>query len=324
MTQVVRRKRGFTLVELLVVIAIIGVLVSLLLPAVQAAREAARRMQCGNNLKQITLALHNYEGTYRTFPMSRITFGESRHAWSAFVLPFLEQQGVYDIYNFNVRWHRAENYPATSVEMSVWMCPSTPSGRLTPNAAAQENHVPYPNPRFGYSDYSSTNEVRRAYYEANGLPLPIGIQRGLLGAMARNEITRIADILDGLSNTMMVSERGGRPTFYWARKQSSGMVVADGWGWADYDNVSGSLNGASMDGVFTNGTSGSPPFNTTVHGPCGINCTNSSEFYSWHPGGIQTSLADGSVRFLSETVTASVLAALASRAGGEVLGGNDF
>ena len=311
---------GFTLVELLVVIAIIGILVALLLPAVQAAREAARRMQCGNNLKQVTLALHNYESTYRTLPMSRITTGESRHGWAAMVLPFVEQNAIYDIYDFNIRWWRAENFPATTAQLSVWVCPSAPQGRLAPDQAAQDNHVAYPAAGFGYSDYSSTNEVRRAFYEANGLPLPPGILRGLPGAMERNRAIRLADITDGLSNTKMLGERCGRPTLYWANGQTSNTVVADGWGWADYDAVSGSLNGSSMDGTQYNRTSGSAPYATTIYGPCGINCTNNSEFYSWHPGGIQMSLADGSVRFLSETVSAAILAGLVSRSGREVLG----
>lgn len=313
--------RGFTLVELLVVIAIIGVMVGLLLPAVQAAREAARRMQCGNNLKQLSLAMHNYESSYKTLPPSRITAGESRHSWSAFMLPFIEQSQVYDIYNFDVRWWNAVNYPATTARVSSFVCPSTPSTRTIPNADAQANHVVVPPNGFGPADYSSTNEVRRSFFLANNLPLPPGILRGSPGAMDRNRPTKFADILDGLSNTMLFAERCGRPEIYIAQKRPTGIVVADGWGWADYDNTSGSVNGASADGTLLNRTSGSAPYDSTIHGTCAINCTNNSEYYSFHPGGINMSLADGSVRFLSDTVTAQVLGAVITRAGGEIVNG---
>lgn len=313
--------RGFTLVELLVVIAIIGVMVGLLLPAVQAAREAARRMQCGNNLKQLSLAMHNYESTYKTLPPSRITNGESRHSWSAFMLPFIEQAQVYDIYNFNVRWHDPLNYPATTATIPGFVCPSSPSGRMFPPQVAQEGHVPVPPNGFGPADYASTNELRRSFYEGNGLPLPVGMLRALPGAMEKNKNTRFADILDGLSNTMLFAERCGRPEIYVAQKRPIGVVVADGWGWADYDNTSGSVNGASQDGMLLNKTNKNPPYVSTINGPCAINCTNNSEYYSFHPGGINISLVDGSVRFLSDSVSAQILAAVITRAGREVING---
>ena len=316
-------RRGFTLVELLVVIAIIGVMVGLLLPAVQAAREAARRMQCGNNLKQLSLAMHNYESTYKTLPPSRITTGLSRHSWSAFMLPFIEQAQIYDIYNFNVRWSDPLNYPATTSMIPAFICPSTPSSRMMPDAAAQANHVPVPPNGFGPADYSSTNELRRSFYISNGMPLPPGIQRGMPGAMERNRNTRFADILDGLSNTMLFAERSGRPEIYVAQKRPLGIVTGDGWGWADFDSTSGSVNGASRDGLIINRTRNDAPVFTTdrIGGPCAINCTNSSEYYSFHPGGINISLVDGSVRFLSDSVNAQILSAVITRAGREVING---
>jgi len=313
--------RGFTLVELLVVIAIIGVMVGLLLPAVQAAREAARRMQCGNNLKQLSLAMHNYESTYKTLPPSRITTGLSRHSWSAFMLPFIEQAQVYDIYNFNVRWSDPLNYAATSSRIPGFICPSSPSGRMTPSAAAQTAHVAIPPNGFGPGDYSSTNELRRSFYEANGIALPVGILRGMPGAMDRNTATKFADILDGLSNTMLFAERSGRPEIYVAGKRPIATVVVDGWGWADFDNTSGSVNGASRDGMLLNSTASSAPYASVINGTCALNCTNNSEYYSFHPGGINISLVDGSVRFLSDSVSAQILGAVVTRAGREVING---
>jgi prepilin-type N-terminal cleavage/methylation domain-containing protein len=331
MSTPIRRQRGFTLIELLVVIAIIAILVALLLPAVQQAREAARRAQCKNNLKQLTLGLHNYESTFGTFPMSRITILNSVNAWSAMTLPYIEQSGLYEQWDFNRSWNHAPNVALAATPLPVWECPSAPGNGMLPppgqihdtarnEAGVKDFTWPAATGGLGRADYGSTNEVRRAFYEANGLPLPPGILRGMPGAMARGEITKIRDITDGLSNTMMISETSGRPARYNARRQPAGIVVLDGWGWADIDSVSRSVNGASEDGTQTNRTSSSAPYNTTVYGRCAINCTNSSELYSWHVGGVQTSLADGSVRFLSENISAQVLIAIITRAGGEVNG----
>jgi hypothetical protein len=140
------------------------------------------------------------------------------------------------------------------------------------------------------------------------------------GGMARDAITKLRDFTDGMSNTSLIAETPGRPARYNARRQPAGITVLDGWGWADIDTVSRSINGASADGTQTNTTGGNSPYATVVYGRCAINCTNSSELYSWHVGGVQSSMADGSVRFLSENMDASVLIAIMTRAGGEVVG----
>ncbi len=331
MSRTVSRRRGFTLIELLVVIAIIAILIALLLPAVQQAREAARRTQCKNHLKQLSLALHNYESTYSTFPMSRITIRGSVNAWSTMILPFIEQANLYNQWNFNRSWNHAPNLAMASARLSVWVCPSTPGGGEAPpatqihdtardEAGAKTLVWPAATGGLGPADYGSINEVRRAFYESSGLPLPGGILRGIPGAMSRDLITRIRDFTDGTSNTLLITETCGRPALYYKNFRRSGLYVADGWGWADIDTVSASLDGAAADGSATNSTSSSAPYNTTIQGRCAINCTNGGELYSWHVGGVQTSMADGSARFLSENIDASVLAALCTRAGGEVLG----
>lgn len=337
-------KRGFTLIELLVVIAIIAILIALLLPAVQQAREAARRTQCKNNLKQLTLALHNYESTHGTFPMSRITIRGSVNPWSVMILPFIEQANLYSRWDFNRSWNHDPNLALASTIMPAWQCPSTPASSPPPatqihdtarDPAGVKTLVwPAATGGLGPADYGSTNEVRWAFYESNGMARPAGPGRGLPGAMARDAITKIRDITDGLSNTMMISESAGRPRHYKknyrpcgsecdtvkASVNANGGFVLDGWGWADIDSVSRSINGSSADGSLTNSTSSSAPHNTTIHGRCAINCTNKSELYSWHVGGVQTSLADGSGRFFSENIDAGVLAAICTRAGGEVIG----
>jgi prepilin-type N-terminal cleavage/methylation domain-containing protein len=133
------RRRGFTLVELLVVIVIIGVLIGLLLPAVQAAREAARRMACSNNLKQLGLALHHYHDTHGAFPPAFVNKGpygttpfSFTHGWSPFILPYIEQQPLYDRYRWDFPLYHPENQPVITQHLKVFQCPSTPEqGRFS-------------------------------------------------------------------------------------------------------------------------------------------------------------------------------------------------
>ncbi len=324
------RVRGFTLIELLVVIAIIAILIALLLPAVQQARESARRTQCKNNLKQLGLALHNYESTYTMFPPSRInlTGPVFQQTWNVMVLPFLEQSNMYVQYNFNRNWYETVNDPITTVQLPAFVCPSTPSARALPTSglySALSNGVRTDTPIWGYSDYGSVNAVRNAYIVASGMP-SIGT-RDAMGGLGRGPGgTRIRDITDGTSNTMLIAEDSGRPRQYIGRQPGNNPRVgnvafgtqftADGWGWADI-NGGFSVDGANTAGV-QNNTSGSGT--TTIVGTCSMNCTNDSEMYSFHTGGVQTLLADGSVRFLSENIGGSTLVGLITLQGGEVLG----
>src|SRR5580704_494066 len=172
-----RKRKAFTLIELLVVIAIIAVLVALLLPAVQQAREAARKSQCKNNLKQLGLALYNYESSAKVFPMEKMTFSATnQQTWTLMVLPQLDQQPLYNLYNFNLMWADPTQYQVTQANLPVWVCPSAPGmdGRITPSSVGQTNPAGYvcPVPGYGLCDYMALSGVRASLYIVMGLPMP--------------------------------------------------------------------------------------------------------------------------------------------------------
>jgi len=290
-------RRGFTLIELLVVIAIIAVLIALLVPAVQKVREAAVRIQCSNNLKQLALALHNYESTNKAFPPGRTT-ETPEHSWTAFVLPYIEQDNVAKIYDLNIDWNNPTNYNAIQIQVTVFNCPSSisPGERIDQTIAAQ--------PACG--DYSTISAIKD-FVAINCFGIP-GLNSNdptdprIVGALIKDQKTRITDILDGTSNTIMIAEDAGRPDLY-----IFGGVKGDpaiiGWmqgGWAD-PGAPFSIDGSNYDG--------------SVPGPCTMNCSNNSEVYSFHSGGANFSFCDGSVRYLADTMDLCVLAKLTTRAG---------
>ena len=318
------KKRAFTLIELLVTISIIGILVALLLPAIQSAREAARRMSCSNNLKQLGLAMHNYESAHRILPPSRIanTNPVFQQSWMMMILPEIEQSPNFAIYNKNVNWFDQQNVPATSQQISVFRCPSAPTQRDLPainwyNALG----VNYGQPVFGYVDYGTINAIRNAAFVSNGLPSINS--REVMGALGRGPIgVKLAAISDGLSNTICVSEDAGRPTMYIIGKRSlnprtnvSGTFTTfDGWGWADINggfSIDGSNNMGMQNATSNTGT-------TTIVGNCNMNCTNDSEMYSFHNGGCVTLRCDGSVQYVSAAINGQSLIALITRDFGDI------
>lgn len=289
------KKRAFTLVELLVVIAIIGVLVALLLPAVQAAREAARRTSCFNNMKQIGLALHNYHDTHKTFPMGWIGLeaatnrphadGVPGWGWGAFILPFVEQESLSEQ---AVRITRPVLDPANQVAretfLKLYRCPSD-----TP--ASQEFML-------GQSGSPTTPLVKLAsasYVGVHGTleladceGLPVGTQCRSDGIFYHLSATRFAHIQDGTSNTLAVGERSARFGF-------STWVGAVQGGDDAFARILG----------------------TADHAPNSVN-GHLDDFSSRHPGGTNFVLADGSVRLIADTVDLRVYRAAATRDGGEV------
>ena len=315
------RRSAFTLVELLVVIAIIGILIALLLPAVQAAREAARRSQCSNNLKQIGLAFHNYHDTYRTFPMPYTLDMASfnANAWGTRLLPYLEQQPLYDLFDLTYPFFSPfagllyDNQTPSQEHVGAFNCPSTPGGPRINDfelpAAAIGIAIPW---KAASSDYCSANGILGVWHSVYYEPVvgrPLSDREGVLAQY--DECTNIAEIRDGTSNTLMVIERAGANDLYrdgmMVEKGGVGTGTAGG-GWADVLNGEFWFAGSLYDG-------------TGATGPCLINCTNEDTrgAYSFHPGGIQILMADGSVQFASETMSTITFARLVAKADGEVV-----
>jgi prepilin-type N-terminal cleavage/methylation domain-containing protein len=343
------RRRGFTLIELLVVIAIIGILVGMLLPAVQSVREAARRTQCMNNARQLGLAVMNYESATKYLPPSRWSnpANTSRlitnsggtvtnnthaaktrdHSWLALVLPYIEQVNLADQYDGGATgywWNPLStgglpgaNLAVTRTQVPAFQCPSSPgSNRVDPylviDAAA--------------GDYSSINEVKQDFYTgALGLAAAaVPAQRARDGVLSRDVRNPLRDVIDGTSNTVMLGECAGAPDVFLRRK----LMVLDEYNTYIADAGDKVTNAIAGRFVLRDGTgwadpdrgysiNGSRP-SGAAGGPRIMNYINASEPYSFHTGGCVFTRADGSTEFINENISAAAWAARVTRAGGEV------
>jgi len=314
-TRIMRRTRtGFTLVELLVVIAIIGTLVGMLLPAVQAAREAARRSSCLNNMRQIGLSFHNYLAANGKLPSSRPpakTTPASVMAWPVVVLDYFEEGSLSRLYDKTVPWNAGVNATTGTTVIPLFVCPST--GGSSRRAAAGTGTA-IDGKVMGPLDYIVMHRLRNRFYTANGLTNPGGTA-DQEGPLVLGRPTRVAEISDGLSQTIMIMEDAARPDFHLLkRNQNSALPRPEGFGWTDPDGASGSMDGTDAATGAINGSSGT--------GRCIMTCNNDSEPYSFHPAGMVVCMADGSGRFVAESISASVFAALLTAKGGDITNGD--
>jgi prepilin-type N-terminal cleavage/methylation domain-containing protein/prepilin-type processing-associated H-X9-DG protein len=289
------RARAFTLVELLVVIAIIGILVALLLPAVQAAREAARRTECGNNLHQMGIALHNYHDTYRSLPSAMIW--PNRTIWSGLILRQMEQGPLYDTLDFSRPWVEdgSLNERACGTYLAVYRCPSSTAPRHM-DAQGIPRRVPC-----NYLACASGTATREYG------PPPLVGRADSDGAFFLNSSVRMADILDGTSSTVAIGE--AIFSFDIRGPDLTGInQVVDHWYIGTAEGLENELSEAMGSTAAAINSVLIPDVYIDEKELC---------FSSRHPGGAQVVFADGHASFIPETVNQAIWRALGTRAGGE-------
>lgn len=334
-------RTGFTIVELLVVITIIAMLVGFLMPAVQGARESSRRAACANNLKQLGVAIHTFHESRRQLPTSNRPPGITnapRYSWATQVLPYIEQQNIFDEYDFSKNWsskaaptspRTMSNFEVSAIRLALFECASTPEiTTLDGDVQYWTQTPPFPNweqSRCAAStNYSPIVQVESGLYTfLSATPPP-----DASGAMPRNMMATFDQITDGLSNTILLVESSGRPYVYRRAIGRVGSLSTDrvnGGGWARAASDFG-LDGTSKDG-------------TTFPGPCAINCANgesyvvggddqssvsvtfygTGETFAFHPTGANVLFGDNAVRFMDESIEIRVYAQLVTRKGREVI-----
>jgi prepilin-type N-terminal cleavage/methylation domain-containing protein/prepilin-type processing-associated H-X9-DG protein len=315
-----RCPRAFTLLELLVVIAIVGVLMALLLPAVQAAREAARRVQCVNNLKQMGLALHHYHDVHGVFPLggyggalatatqwdNPLVQARRIASWGTAILPYMEQAPLYNGIN-QARWYlHPENLTAGGTRVATFLCPSNPAP--SPFKTNGDNSQ---SPPFGRNDYAGNYGERalRCFPETNcqnSYGPGDNSGRGVI-MFGSGPTISVREISDGTTTTIVLGE---------APEALHGLWI----GHKNFLDQCAPINaryGATGPWLCCLALKTNPRYGR-------LGCDFGQEFHSHHPGGAHFLFADGSARFLKETIDPRVLAALLSRKGGEVISMSDY
>ena len=352
-----RDARGFTLIELLVVIAIIAVLIALLLPAVQAAREAARRAQCMNNLKQLGLALHNYESSNGSFPpagkalnlttaVPSVTFYDTGFSVQARLLSYLEGGSLFNALNFAYEYNDVSggNFTGAAAVVNIFLCPSSARPNSRDAVASDPNGSPYEATQaagYGYTDYAPS--IYTDIYVVNGVPTSgIGIanSKATIAVPFRNALTatkgllkdgqtRISEVTDGTSNTVAILECAGRDESYVSqylegqypnygfRGTPAGSATTRHRFWRWADPGNAFGTSGQPNNKFKPTNEGTPW--PTTAGTAGNQAGANEEPFSFHSGGVNALFGDGSVHFIKETVNLAAFRGTLSLAGGEVI-----
>lgn len=292
------RRVGFTLIELLVVIAIISLLMALLLPAVQKVREAANRMRCASNQRQLVLAQHMHMNDYG-YLSSPVDKSGPERSWSIMLLNYLEQSALQMSYKMDQPWFASVNMPVITKPLALFICPSSPAQERVYSGVTDKGK-PYTS--FA-GDYAGVRQVKDSMVAVGLIPIA---GDGILGKDIKRKLT---DVLDGNSNTIMFGDRAGGPDHYVNGQVVTTPAASNGLGWgarANYIQLEGYLN----DGLTSPGTR--------------VMNANNDEFYSFHPQGGNFAFGDASVHFIRADIKATVFAALLTCKAGEALSVSDW
>ncbi len=300
------RQRGFTLIELLVVIAIIAVLIALLLPAVQEAREAARRAQCTNNLKQVGLALHNYHSVnnvfaigYVAWPNTNLNVTSPGWGWASALLPDLEQQPLYNATNFDLPIEDPSNLTTRTTALAVFVCPTDRSTGLFTMADVNDRPIAEAQTNSYAGNFGRDLNIAKGPTLGNGM-------------FVCNLAFGVRDVIDGTSQTITVGERGS-------------LLTQVPWAGAINNGICRITPGSPSQSTRTKTAPVEPLARADTNGGTSTDLFfDPDDFYSPHPAGLYFLMCDGSVRFIKSSINSSVYGGLCSRNMGEIVSGDAY